>query len=831
VLTIKNPFPGIRPFRESDSENFFGRDHLTYELFEKLEKSRFVAIVGASGCGKSSLINAGLLPMLRVQDWKIVITRPQNNPIGNLAAELKKLDYRTEEGKTGDDLRPIWEKMIPNTLELTSRGIIDTYQQTNSDNKLLIIVDQFEELFQYKSKGIEERETALKYVRLLIEAANEEECSIHVIIVLRADFLGYCSQFKGLPELINKGQFLIPRLTRDQYRDAITRPLEKNGIRIASNIISQLLNDIEDDPDQLPILQHALMLTYQEWAKDEKKDDQLIDVNHYHASGGMSNSIDAHCEQIYQELKEKNLAQATKIIFQRLTEINLEGIEIRSPAKIKDLMKVANISFEETNTVVDAFRADGRNFLLPASSILLTENQSVDLSHECIMRKWGSLQHWIKEEEQERRDLLRLIDHHKNYMAKERGPLKDLTLANYVNWPKYISANEEQTKSWAKRYTSEFDAASSFISLSNQEAVRVERNRRRNKRVLYLSFWGVFLLAAGRLSYEYLSKHVRERESVVEAREVGARDLEGKLKLKEDSLTKVIATFKYSDQPDKQALYNLFNTNRELERENKEMKKQIENHAATISELKDEARNLVEIRMTYETQVQSLRSRLNSSQKNPSASDSTLVHKERLKELTEEIKKHQNKIFLLTNHLADTLAMIDKNILLEKSLKDYFAKQFADELKKNQSLLDEFEKKLKNDSQTQNIDPELARSIASYIAEQRRKLVTIFGKVSSQHRVLLYSKYEGSRERIDEFATFLRKEGYDGFIVPKPVNRAFFDNTGITILAKDQYILSVMKSFIRTTKYKNQILNEQLVNKNWSISQPDKNTTIVVLDY
>lgn len=831
MLTVKNPFPGIRPFRESDSENFFGRDHLTTELFEKLERSRFVSIVGASGCGKSSLIQAGLLPILRAKNWKIVITRPQNNPIQNLATELKRLDYNSDEGKPGEELRLIWERMIPNTLDLTSRGIIDIYQQTKSDEKLLIIVDQFEELFHYKSKGIDERENALKYVRLLIEAANEEDCPIHIIIVLRADFLGYCSQFKGLPELINKGQFLIPRLTRDQYRDAITKPLEKNGIRIASNIISQLLNDIEDDPDQLPILQHALMLTFQEWAKDERKDDHLIDVSHYHASGGMSNSIDAHCVQIYEELKEKNLSDATKTIFQRLTEINLEGIEIRSPAKIKDLMQVANVSFDETCMVVDAFRADGRNFLLPASPVPLTENQSVDLSHECIMRKWRLLQNWIKEEEQERSDLLRLIDHHKNYLAKERGPLKDLTLANYVSWPKYISANDDQTKSWAKRYTKEFVAATSFITLSNQEAIKVAKMKRRNKRLLYFGLSGVFFLCAGWVYYKYLSLHVRERETQVEARELGAKDLEGKLKLKEDSLTRIISDFKASDDPDKKSFYDLFVTSQELEKENKEMKKQIENHATTISELKDEARNLSYLHVSQETQVQRLQSILSSRRMNQSVVDSTQLLKERLRELTSLIEEQEMNIRSITDRLADTVATINKNVSLEKSLKDYFANQFAEELKKNQSLLDEFEKKLRNDALSQNIDPQLASSISSYIANQRRRLVTIFGKVSSQHKVLLYSKHEGSRERIEEFSTYLRNEGYDGFIVPKPVNRAFFDNTGITILAKDQYVLSVMKSFIKTTKYKNHVVSEQLTNKNWSISQPDLNTTVVVLDY
>ncbi|MBA4056974.1 MAG: hypothetical protein C0490_19825, partial [Marivirga sp.] len=150
MTQVKNPYPGIRPFRQEDSAYFFGRSHLTQELVGKLGRERFVAVVGSSGCGKSSLIGAGLIPYTLNMNWQVIVSRPQNDPLLNLANELRK-DLEFQEPaylqKTpgnpecvdeGNNLRVLWKRMIEETLNLTSQALIDIYNQTNSNKPLLL---------------------------------------------------------------------------------------------------------------------------------------------------------------------------------------------------------------------------------------------------------------------------------------------------------------------------------------------------------------------------------------------------------------------------------------------------------------------------------------------------------------------------------------------------------------------------------------------------------------------------------------------------------------------------------------------------------------------
>src|SRR5687768_14075440 len=192
MITAKNPYPGIRPFNKEESKFFFGRETQIDTLFRKLTDFRFVAVVGSSGCGKSSLVNAGLLPLVE-KDWCISSFRPQNDPIGNLGAALLNLGYTTpEEGHKKILLQSSWESFIRTNLDFSSQGIVDTYKQSNASRKLLIIVDQFEELFQFKNLNPENYDHALRFVNLLLRAVNQATFPIHVMITMRSDFLGDC---------------------------------------------------------------------------------------------------------------------------------------------------------------------------------------------------------------------------------------------------------------------------------------------------------------------------------------------------------------------------------------------------------------------------------------------------------------------------------------------------------------------------------------------------------------------------------------------------------------------------------------------------------------
>ena len=268
-----NPYPGLRPFLADETHLFFGRDEQRVELLRRLRLSRFLAIIGTSGSGKSSLVRAGLLPGLhggfmagRGGYWRVADLRPGTDPIGNLARALDQPEVLHEDadGERGPSY-------TETTLRRSAQGLVEAVREARlpAADRLLVLVDQFEELF----RGLEARDSAKArddasaFVKLLLAASGQTELNIYVVITMRSDFLGDCARFRGLPEAINGGQYLIPRLTRDQIAEAVTGPAAVMGVALSPPLVNRLLNDVGDNPDQLPILQHALMRTWDEWAR------------------------------------------------------------------------------------------------------------------------------------------------------------------------------------------------------------------------------------------------------------------------------------------------------------------------------------------------------------------------------------------------------------------------------------------------------------------------------------------------------------------------------------------------------------------------------------
>ena len=286
-----NPFPGLRPFQTDEYRFFFGRGAASQELLTRLQHSRFLAIMGAAGSGKSSLIQAGLIPALRGgmlagagAGWRIVITRPGDDPISNLAGKLVK-KRMISEGTASlnvDENAAVIEAM----LRAGSLGLVDVVRQARltDQTKVLVVVDQFEELFVAPTarKSGSPTDEASAFVKLLLEAAHQADVIIYVVIVMRSEFLGDCTQFEQLPEAINEGEYLLPRLTRDQRRLAITGPIGVMRGKISEVLVTRLLNEVEGKPNQLALLQQALVRTWEYW-RTHHGDGEPIGIEHYEA--------------------------------------------------------------------------------------------------------------------------------------------------------------------------------------------------------------------------------------------------------------------------------------------------------------------------------------------------------------------------------------------------------------------------------------------------------------------------------------------------------------------------------------------------------------------
>ncbi|KAB8317003.1 hypothetical protein SD81_024120, partial [Tolypothrix campylonemoides VB511288] len=477
----KNPFPGLRPFEAHENDVFFGREGQTDELLRRLRRHRFLAVVGTSGSGKSSLVRAGLLPALfsgfmtkAGSSWRVAVMRPGNDPIANLAQALNHPDVF---GLDTEDA-PIQTIITETVLRRGALGLVEVVQQARrpSYENLLIVVDQFEELFRFKqnSPRKDSGDEAAAFVKLLLEATQQQELPIYVVLTMRSDFLGDCAQFRDLPEAINDSQYLIPRLTRDQLQAAITGPVDVGEAQITPRLVNRLLNDVGDNPDQLPILQHALMRTW-----NYHKIGELIDLHHYHAIGGMDKALSQHADEIYHQLPDERCQKIAEKLFKCLTEKGADGRGIRRSTKVSEVCAVAEATEAAVIDIVEKFRAPGRSFLMPPVGVKLDGDCVLDISHESLMRVWQKLEDWVEEEANSAQIYRRLAETSALYQEKQAGLWRDPELTIALNWRERNKPNS----AWAGRYDPQFERAMQFLdeSARARDAEVAEKERRQQE--------------------------------------------------------------------------------------------------------------------------------------------------------------------------------------------------------------------------------------------------------------------------------------------------------------------------------------------------------------
>ena len=459
-----NPFPGLRPFEFDENYLFFGRDGQTDELLSRLRRRRFLAVLGTSGSGKSSLVRAGLLPDIHGglmvaagSSWRVALFKPGNDPIGNLSQALSKTFPSTGDGGA---TKPI----IESTLRRSALGLIDVVRQERAAGNLLIVADQFEEIFRFQQASTARRpnDEAAAFVKLLLEAAHQSDYPIYVVLTMRSDYLGDCARFGGLPEAINEGLYLVPRMTRDELRAAITGPVAVGGGEIAPRLVNRLLNDVGDNPDQLPILQHALMRTWDFWAANHS-DAEPIDLRHYEAIGGMSKAMSLQADEAYDELSEERGRFIAEKMFKALTDLGTDPRGIRRPLKLATLTEIAGTgSEEEVKAVIEVFREPSHSFLMPPVPERLEPEKMIDISHESLIRVWKRLRLWAEDEANSARWYQRLAEWAAREKAGKAGLWRDPDLQLALDW------QEEQapTPAWASLYGGDFQSATDFLARS-----------------------------------------------------------------------------------------------------------------------------------------------------------------------------------------------------------------------------------------------------------------------------------------------------------------------------------------------------------------------------
>ena len=471
---VRNPFPGLRPFQEDEEHLFFGRESQVHTIVDKLSRNRFLAVLGTSGSGKSSLVNCGLRPALHRglmakagTSWRMAQFRPGSNPLRAMARALSKdgVLFRGFDSATLT-LEDIMEASFRMSKLGLSRVCEDAHLSEASN--LLVVVDQFEELFRYRglessatSDGQQRSQEAAAFVNLLLDPRAHTSLPIYVVLTMRSDFLGDCAEFVGLPEAINEGQYLVPRLTREERRAAIAGPVGVGGAKIRPVLLTRLVNDVGDNPDQLSILQHALNRTWARW-ENEGRGEGSLDLTHYEAIGTMAHALDQHAEKAYGELPDEYHKRICEKIFKALTDKGTDPRGIRRPTKFGMLCKLAEANSDNVTRVIDLFRKPSRSFLMPPLPETLDPDRVIDISHESLMRVWERLKEWTEQEVQSARLYRRLWETAALNAEGTAGLWDDPDLQFALDW----RAKEEPTETWAELYGGGFDQAMNFLTQS-----------------------------------------------------------------------------------------------------------------------------------------------------------------------------------------------------------------------------------------------------------------------------------------------------------------------------------------------------------------------------
>ncbi len=506
-----NPFPGLRPFSQDETHLFFGREGQSRSVLNSLEAHKFVAVIGASGSGKSSLIYCGVIPALEAAADKkqiTVSTRPGTNPIVNLVASLSASFH---------------DKVSESAYEQLFGGEVSLHDWIKSilpkGSSLLLVIDQFEEIFRYKqtrSDGAQQEEVD-RFVEMIYNACSGEDNPVSVVLTMRSDFIGECSVFQDLTDLINRSNYLIPQMTRDDFRKAIEGPVKIGGAKIDPVLVEQLLDEVGENTDQLPVLQHSLMRTWDYWAL-QNNPEKPITIGDYEAIGRMEKALSDHANEAYEELDE-NQRVICENLFKTITEKGGDNRGVRRPSSIKRIAEISKCTPEEIITIAEVFRSGGRTFLTPYQPVELDEMTVLDISHESLMRIWDRLRLWVDEEASSVQMYKRLSEAAELFQEGTVGLWRPPDLQLALNWRE----KQRPTKTWAVQYNPAFERAMVFLDTSDAEfkkeeenKIRLQKRRLKVTRMFSLVLGGIAVIAMG------LFLWTRDLQSQAEARRIEA---------------------------------------------------------------------------------------------------------------------------------------------------------------------------------------------------------------------------------------------------------------------------------------------------------------------
>jgi hypothetical protein len=372
------PYRGLLYFREEDAPFFFGRGEAIDQLVQSISGNSFLAVVGASGSGKSSVVRAGLVPALRRSRdniWEVLTLVPGDRPLRSLAAALAPLmEPEMTETDRLVEINKLSGALASGDLKL--RDIVErVLSKQHGTDRLLMVVDQWEELYSLTTD-----ETARRcFIDELLEASAHVPVS--VVLTLRGDFVGHALAHRPLSDRLQGRQINLGPMNRDELTLAITKPAEMVGLKFQTGLIKRILDDAGDEPGNLPLLEFVLR---QLW---DNRNRGLLLHDAYDNIGRLQGAVAKKADELFGKLSPLE-QQAVQRIFLRLATAAEDGDYTRRRASF---MEIGEPSFPVLKRLTD-------ERLLVTSPGTTGGEETVELSHEALIRNWDKLKGWLNED-------------------------------------------------------------------------------------------------------------------------------------------------------------------------------------------------------------------------------------------------------------------------------------------------------------------------------------------------------------------------------------------------------------------------------------------------
>lgn len=372
---VRNPYKGLKAFQEADSADFFGRDLLIERLMESLESRRLVGVVGPSGSGKSSVVKAGLLPRLRSKSKLRIVTEmfPGAFPFEELEGALLRV---------GLDRTSLIEDLISD-----DRGLPRVLKQIlpTDDSELILIIDQFEELFS----TVDDERTRRLFLDNLINAVSEPRSRLRVVITMRADFFDRPLEHPRFGKILEAGLVPITLPDDDQLAQATVMPARSEGVEFEDGLVSQIVSDVSGQSGGLPLLQYALTEMY------EARRSDVLTLSAYQRSGGVHGALGRRAEEIYQDLNPLERS-AVREAFLRMVTVDEYANDLRRRVRRSDLSGIG-----APRDLDNSLRAYAAARLVTFDRDPVTRGPTVEVAHEALLREWDRFRDWIEEQRED----------------------------------------------------------------------------------------------------------------------------------------------------------------------------------------------------------------------------------------------------------------------------------------------------------------------------------------------------------------------------------------------------------------------------------------------